>query len=972
MAEGSIKQRWLAFPRWQRWFFILSLLLLFYTVFGFFILPAIVRSQLETKLTEALHRQTTVAEVKVNPFTLQCEVNGFEIRDKEKEQVFVGFDSLQVNVQGSSLFKLAVIVQSISLINPSANVALHDDLSWNFSDLLLSSKDKKEEVEEEKELLPFSLNNIEITGGKFHFDDQIKGMIHEITDLHLAIPYVSDLPSDIEIFIQPAFEAVVNGTAIGMKGGSKPFHASHHSEFNINFTDIDLTKYINYLPDDLGIAVHSGLLDLTLAFNFTQHEDGTTVINTQGTVGLRDVDIRDRKDQPILSFPEMTLDIDRAHILRKEFQFARFYLREPLLTMERMKNGEINLLTLLPASVEEEKTAPPTVNSLLFNLKKAVIDEATIHFSDQVPGQPALFSVDKFNLAAANISNEQGEKSRVDLDFHLNETATVKVGGSVGLTPLNVTLDLGVKGLPFKAAQPYLDGKVKAIIGSGTGELTGSLSLVHKDDNFALNFHGNAGSHKFSLLDTKAKKVLSWESFLIEKLDVTTVPMRVFVETVVVDGMESFVSINEDGLLNLANLADKAGATAEEVQEDKSGRLEQEVAPKIEISQVKLSNSRLDFQDHQVSPPFTTSLQDIQGRIKGLSSSKDVFADLDISAKLGRHSPITISGKIHPWEDFFADLMVGLHDVELSPMSPYSLKFISFPLTKGKLNLDLHYLVDGKKLTSENKAFIDQITLGDFVKNDTATSLPVSLAISLLKNRAGEIALDIPVSGELDDPEFSVAGVIFTVIKNLLIKAATSPFALLGPLFPDNRDFLFVEFEPGDTKVIGRDDEKWAIFAKAMYDHPALKLDVIGFVEPEQDSAAMTRINFDRQLKVQKLNDLDKQKQAVTDVDDVVINPEEYEKYLKKAYKAATFERPKNMVGLLKGLPPAEMEKLIYDHIVISDDDLHQLGMDRATIIKDYLVETGPVEPERIFLLQPKNSQPDGDVPAFRVEIVAK
>jgi hypothetical protein len=1187
MAEGSLKRRWLALSRYQRWSFILSLLLLFYTVFGFFILPAIVRSQLETKLTETLHRQTTVAEVKINPFTLRCAVNGFQIRDRDKRQVFVSFDSLQLNVQGASLFKLAVIVKSISLINPSVNVALHDDLSWNFSDLLVSAKDKKEEIGEEKKPLPFSLNNIEISGGKFHFKDQVEGMTHEVTDLHLAIPYVSSLPSDIEIFIHPAFEAVINGTAIGMKGGSKPFHASVQSEFDINFTDIDLTKYLTYLPDDLGFDVHSGLLDLTLAFNFMQHEDGKPAVKIQGTVGLRDVDIRDRKNQPLLSFTEMTVDIDRVHIMRKEFHLARFSLREPSLTVERLKNGEINLATLFPASTQEEKTAQPTDNPLLFNLKEAVIDGATIHFTDQtvpghfqttlqplkiqvenfstahesmadfllaftsergeevtvegsfsslplhviaglnvtniqldkyrpyyqgalaaalnadktdvraniefapenhifmitdagldtnnlsfvgdrveeniiiphfaisgttvdvteqkifidqctssdgviplvrrkdgslnvqdflvkaatdepvaepleeddadagvnwilvaknvdftnysstftdqVPGQPVLFSFDKFNLAGANITNELGEKGRIDLDFHLNETATAKVRGSVGFAPLSVALDLGVKGVPFKAAQPYMDGKVNAIIGSGTGELTGSLSLASQDDNFAVNFHGNVGSHTFSLLDAKAEKLLSWESFLIQELDVTTTPIRVSMETVVVDGIESFVSINEDGQLNMASLAGKDGSTVDETQAGASGRLEQEVSPEIEIGQVKLLNSRLDFVDRKVSPPFTTSLQDIQGQIKGLSSNKDAFADIDISATLGRHSPMTISGKIHPWQDFFTDLTVGLHDIELSPMSPYSLKFIGYPLAKGKLSLDLHYLVDGKKLTSENKVFIDQITLGDFVENDTATSLPVQLAISLLKNRAGEIALDIPVSGELDDPEFSVAGVVFTVIKNLLVKAATSPFALLGSLFPDNRDFLFVEFEPGVTNVIGRDDEKWAVFAKAMYDHPALKLEVIGFVDPEKDAAAMTRINFDRQLKVQKLKDLVKQKQAVADVDEVVVNPEDYEKYLKKAYKAATFKRPRNFLGLLKGLPPAEMEKLIYDHIVISDDNLHQLGMDRATIIKDYLVEAGPIEPERIFLLQPKNSRPDDeDLPALRVEIVAR
>jgi hypothetical protein len=351
-----------------------------------------------------------------------------------------------------------------------------------------------------------------------------------------------------------------------------------------------------------------------------------------------------------------------------------------------------------------------------------------------------------------------------------------------------------------------------------------------------------------------------------------------------------------------------------------------------------------------------------------------VLADIDISAKLDQYSPMSVTGTIHPWQDFYTDLKVGIHDIELSPMSPYTTKFSGYPLSKGKLSLDLHYLVEGKKLSSENKVFIDQITLGDFIKNDTAASLPLPLAISLLKNRAGEINLNIPVSGELDDPEFSIGSVIFTVIKNLIVKAATAPFALLGSLFPDDRDFLYVEFESGNTNVIGRDEDEWAAFAKAMYEHPSLKLEVTGFIDPEKDGKAMTKNNFDRQLKVQKLKDIVKQEKTETEVkvDDVVIASEEYEKYLKKAYKAADFKRPRNLVRMLKRLPPAEMEKLIYEHIIISDEDLHKLGMARASAIKDSLVHIGSIEPERIFLLNPKNSQPDDKVPSLRAEIVAK
>ncbi len=192
---------------------------------------------------------------------------------------------------------------------------------------------------------------------------------------------------------------------------------------------------------------------------------------------------------------------------------------------------------------------------------------------------------------------------------------------------------------------------------------------------------------------------------------------------------------------------------------------------------------------------------------------------------------------------------------------------------------------------------------------------------------------------------------IFTVIKNLLVKAATSPFALLGSLFPDNQDFIFVEFVPGSVEPVNKNSEELSALAGAMYDHPALKLEITGFFDPETDRSAMIDSSFNRQLKIRKFKDMSKQAQPIVQVDDVVINPEEYNKYLKKAYKAATFERPRNFLGLLKSLPPGEMKKLIYEHIVISDDDLQLLGTARAKVVKDYLIKNGPIEAERIFIV---------------------
>ncbi len=974
MTKIKLKERWLVLPRRLRWSVIGGLLLLFYTIFGFFILPAIIRVQLETKLTGALHRQTTVAGVEFNPYTLQCEINGLRVRAGEGENNFIAFDSLRVNMQSTSLFRLAVIIKSISLINPSVNLALYKDLSWNFSDLLVSAGEKQGTKEKKSAGLLFSLNNIEITGGKIHFEDQVKDATHNITGLHLAVPYLSALPSDIEIFTQPALEAVINGTAIDMKGDTKPFHTSRRSEFNLNFTDIDLTDYLAYLPADFAFTVEQGLLDLNFSLDFMRDAAGKPAMTIMGAAALREVEIRDRTNQPLLSLPELRVELERINIISKEFHLSSILVNRPELWIDRRQNGAINPAAIFPPAEgpaeKKEDRATPVGTPLLFALKEAKIAEAVIHFTDHSIKHPARFILDDINFIANDISNGLDKKGRVSLDLRLNESATVKAGGGVGLTPLALNLDITIKELPFKTAQPYLDDRVNAIINSGTGGLTGNLSLIVQDDEPVVNFNGNINTRDFSLLDLKAEKLLSWNSFGARGLAITTTPPRITLDTLALEGLKSFITVGKDGGLNLADLAAKKGAASGENREDDSSG--PDAGPLIEINRLKLVDNHLFFKDMQVSPAFNTSLEDIQGQVSGLSSNKDVPADIDLSAKLDHYSPLRITGRIHPWRNFYTDLTANLHDVELTAMSPYTIKYTGYPLSKGKLSLDLHYQIEDGKLTAANKAFIDQITLGEFTKNETATSLPVALAIALLKNRAGEINLDIPVSGELDDPEFSVTGVIFTVIKNLLVKAATAPFALLGSLFPDNRDFLFVEFAPGGPEFVGREDEKWSAFAKAMYDHPALKLEVTGFVDPRTDGNALRKNKFDHRLKARKFKDIAGRKGAPVQVDDVVIASGEYEKYLKKAYKAATFDRPHNFLGILKALPPEEMAKLIYEHIAVSDDDLIELGMARAKAIKDYLMEAGPIEAERIFLMPARKSRVDAELPPRRVEIVAR
>jgi uncharacterized protein involved in outer membrane biogenesis len=1182
MADVQLLRRWRGLPRVQRWAVYFCFAFFLYTVFGFLILPAIVRSQLEKKLSVALHRQTTVRQVRVNPYNLRVEVNGFKIQDEAGQQPFVSFDSLRVNLQAISLFRRAVVLESLSLSNPYCNIVYERDRSFNFSDLLAADSGKKEKGEEEGKPLQFSVNNIELTGGRIDFADRVKDVTHRITDLHIGLPFLSNHPTEVEIYTKPAFSAVINGTPVDMSGESKPFHGSYETELAIDFPGIDLTGYLAYLPENLNFVVRKGLLDLDLALSLIRHEDGNPAIKIQGRASLREVEIDDRQGQPLLRFPELTVDIDRAHILRKEFHLAGIRCREPELYLGRLPDGRVNLADLFPPAEEEEKAAPAANGAaVLLDVREAFVEAGTVHFTDQtvsgplqttlkpvdvqvrdfstepgtsavgrlaldsesgehldvdgtfsldplhvavdvdmedirpgkyrpyyenvlraeiaadrvdaaahvevagpdgsvlisglgielgnvvltgpdpdgrivfpefavsgttlnvkektvvvgecigkgaviplarrrdgtlnvqdflaapapeaeeekdsdaggepgwqfviqaldfsgfavrftdqVPAQPASFSLNELRLACTNVTNRPQESGAYDLVLRLNDSGTLKVHGTAVLTPFVVQLDIDLNDFPLRSLQPYVGEQMSVVVEKGSGAIKGKLSLAGQQAEGAVvaMFAGDVRSRRFVCLDARQREnLLSGNDFEIKSLDVQTNPLRVAAREVLLDGLSVFISIDKDGVINLGTLTGK-----EEKKEPQEGAQEKSAPPDVKVSQVRLADCKVVFTDQSVSPRFDASLQRLNGSITGLSSSRDVFAKVDITGKLDGQSPLELTGSIHPWQDFFTDITADFSDIELNPLSPYSMKFIGYPFTKGKLSLNLHYIIEGAKLTSENKAFIDQITLGDFVKNETAVSLPVQLAISLLKDRKGEIDLNIPVSGRLDDPQFSVVKIVFKVLRNLIAKAATAPFALLGAAFGGGEDAQYVRFTPGRAAIVAEDTDMLVKLAKVLYERPGIKTELMGGVDAAADGEALARIRFDRLLKVQKMADTAGKEGSVSDVDAVEISTEEYERYLKKAYKAADFERPKNFLGLLKDIPPDEMEKLLYDHIVVTDSDLRHLAMERTAAVRDVLVEKGPVEPGRIYLIEPRISGPEEKQLGVRVEITIR
>jgi hypothetical protein len=471
-------------------------------------------------------------------------------------------------------------------------------------------------------------------------------------------------------------------------------------------------------------------------------------------------------------------------------------------------------------------------------------------------------------------------------------------------------------------------------------------------------------------------------------------PLQVSVDEVALTDFYSRLILNADGTLNVQNLLTRPGAAAADATTRADGTraapaqpaaapatpppfesgapegrptgVEPEAArgqqtailpgraargppPNISIGKITLAGGNVNFSDFFIKPNYSANLTGVAGSVGKLTP--ETAGDLELRGKVDNAAPVEISGRVNPLApELFVDIKASARDIELPPLSPYSAKYAGYGIEKGKLSMDVKYFIENRKLSAENRVVLDQLTFGEKVDSPTATKLPVLLAVALLKDRNGVIDIDLPISGSIDDPQFSVGGLIVRVIVNLIVKVVTSPFALIGSLVGGGEELSYVEFVAGSAQVGPDSEAKLKNIAKALADRPALRLDIAGRVDPDADREGLRKASLERQVRAQKARELGK----AADAADVTVDAAEYTKYLTAAYRAADFPKPRNVIGFVKDLPVSEMETLLLTHASATDEDLRRLANERAQGVKAWLAENGKIAPERLFLVAPK------------------
>ena len=636
-----------------------------------------------------------------------------------------------------------------------------------------------------------------------------------------------------------------------------------------------------------------------------------------------------------------------------------------------------------PAHPSNTSTASPA-STWRVAINDVSLDGGALSFSDKAGVKPVAFEVTgaKAQLQGLLLDDRPSARAQAAKPMPLSASLQLASGrlapgkldfkGSLGLVPVQAQGQLMLQRMPLQAFEPYFGDQLNVDLLRADASFRGSVAWRQTPTGPQAQLAGDVALEEFQANTlAPSEGLLAWKALKLGGLRVAVDPAqatRVDVRETVLSDFFARVIVTPEGRINLQDLlkpppgdgrAIKTGASnvrptgATGQNNEKNDDRAAGPAPIINVGPMTLINGRVLFSDRFVKPNYSANLSELSGKLSAFSSvavaGAPAMADLELRGRAEGTAALEITGKLNPLAQPLAlDIQGKVRDLELPPLSPYAIKYAGHGINRGKLSVDVNYVVqpDGQ-LTARNKVVLNQLSFGDKVEGSSA-SLPVKLAVALLADRNGVIDIDLPISGSLNDPQFSLGPIIVKVILNVIVKAITAPFSLLAGAFGGGGEELAsVSFAPGSARLAPEAQAGLDKVARALTERPALQLTVVGTSSLEAEREGFKRERLNQLLRAEKRRSL--LAQGGTGFGEMTVSPAEVPVLLKEVYQRADMPKPRNLVGLAKDLPAFEMEKLLLADITVSEDAMRELAVNRGVAVKNYLASR-ELAPARLFL----------------------
>lgn len=948
-------------PRGGRFWIVF--LFLAYTLVGFLLLPYIVREQIVATVATQLAREATVERVRVNPFVLSMEITGFRVQDTDGSAL-IGFDRLYGNFQLSSLFRWALTFREVRVEAFNARVVRYADGRTNLGDLISALPREPMPSESQRALPRFLI-----------FDLGFEASGVEVRDESTAPPF--------EVSVVPVNLAVQNLSSLAEREAAYQFDASSSDGVTMDSTGrvrLEPLKVSGrfategpypsvahrYFQSLLNFTIGAGQTELDLDFKVsTGHTGGPEAVIDNLQFAIRDLALIAPTDSPFLGLVALEVGDGYLEWPGRRAGAASLLVNTLQVDTGRDPKGVPGFLqwVRLPQEARqspqaESKSGAVPLSDWDLALDKVRVEDSGVRFVDESLRLPGQIEVVRLDARVSEISNKPGQRFPLELEMEVVPGGRVDLSGDIAVLPeIAASVNLGVKGLALAIAQPFISDVARLRIDSGKLGMSADITMQGPTE---LDVKGSLVFDDVGISDEARQEHLAgWQSVAIDRFEYSRGANALVVSEVAVSQPYLDLLITENQSTNFHQLVVAAdpqdhGAGFEEETPDASIEASNAAPLAITVGRIEIEEGALDFQDLSLPFPFAARIFDLEGELTTIATSSVNPAKLHLEGQVGDWGAASIEGTVKPsTPEELTDITVTFRNIEFPDLSAYTIKFAGRRIAKGRLDLDLRYLIEDGRLNGENNIVIRELELGERVDYAGAMNLPLGLAVALLKDAEGKIDLDLPVRGDVYDPQFRIGGVIMQAFVNLITGIVTFPFRLLANLVgSDSPDFDQILFEPGQSALTAPEREKIAKLGEALAMRPILVLEVQGVVAPDVDAPSLARQGLDSEIE-ERVNLLQSSERNVlgTVLRRRVIEALFTEQMPSEPLKArqAGFKSPPEEGAVLD--ESAYLESLRADLIesrAPSGAELDQLAQDRASAILSLLLTDSQLARERV------------------------
>ena len=778
-------------------------------------------------------------------------------------------------------------------------------------------------------------------------------------------------------FIHPKVKTSLNELNIHIKDfnldSKKPFNFEMDLQLNDMFTcnsngsiiqknlsingylkcqGFDITHYLTYIDkianENLkiyNVRLTKANVDFDANINLkSKNNSFVTNINNANFI-LNKLVLKDKRNsKKIFNFNSFKINNINLDTSTKAINISKISLNTPSFNVTKFKDNTTNLDGLIELKTTK-KPKTTKEKSYRIKVKKIALNSARVNFNDKSIDKEVKINLDKINLKASNIDSKKGSKIDYDLSIRVNKSGNIKSKGLLSHSPISQNSTLKINKISLKDFSPYISQNMYVKIDDGYVSIDSKMSYQETKNKPDLKLDGELLIEEFFLSDTRNQdSILSFIKLNLKSFNLEMFPSNLYVDKVDLDSFYIDARIDENKVMNLAKLS-KQNTIA--LDDNKTSKTKEAPFP-YRIMTINVSNGSANFSDASIPIYFKTDIHDLNGAIYAISSYPDEISYLDIDGEVDKYASTKLVGSIETSNiKSYLDLDFTFRNLALNSLSGYSAEFAGYKIDSGKLYLDLGYKIFNSQLLGKNNIMIKKIKLGNEIEDDNISKLPLGFAIALLEDGDGVIDIDMPVEGNLDEPDFKYGALVLKTFVNLIIKAVASPFKLLGSaLGIDGDELEFAEFEAADIKILPSEREKLDNVAKILLKKPKLAFTITGTYDENVDRLGIATIKLVKEvtkLSGERTNKSDMTIEILEYIFKKNVSQKELD-LLKEKIKKNTIKKIFN-INYQK-----ELVKKCKEFQRVSKEELITLANTRAKNLRDYLINVKMIKEDRVII----------------------